>query len=322
MAEFSYSDDIAPLKGDFFGMRPLSQREGDYLMASQRNTRAEERKEEIAELNYQRAVLAFDRAREESVRQKQEADHLGQVSANLSQIANSDMSSFDKVRSINDTRVSLFADKPMLANSAMTNSLFQSALSSVQARESLDNRYLPQMQALAQLGDAEAARRMANVDGLVTEQEDAIVEIAEAQSRANQQKARSQYGAKRVQTQTADLKADISLIRKFGGETDYMPDSDGGDDDRVSVATPLVLSKDEKEQMRGIADRQLKGEKYAPLLKKYLGVNFDNDASRKNFLINALSEKAIDLFDSLYPVDSDSVTTGPSETNAGKGFFT
>ena len=95
MAEFSYSDDIAPLKGDFFGMRPLSQRESDYLMARQRNTRAEERKEEIAELNYQRAVLAFDSAREESARQKQEADYLGQVSANLSQIAKSNMSSFD-----------------------------------------------------------------------------------------------------------------------------------------------------------------------------------------------------------------------------------
>ena len=71
-----------------------------------------------------------------------------------------------------------------------------------------------------------------------------------------------------------------------------MPDSDGGDDDRVSVVTPLVLSDDEKQQMQGLAKKHLKGEKYAPLLKKYLGVNFDNDASRKNFLINALSEKA------------------------------
>lgn len=321
MAEFSYSDDIAPLKGDFFGMRPLSQRESDYLMTSQRNTRAEERKEEIAELNYQRAVLAFNSAREESARQKQEADHLGQVSANLSQIAKSNMSSFDKVRSINDTRVSLFADKPMLAKSAMTNSLFSSALSSVQAQDSQDNRYLPQIQTLAQLGDAEAAKRMANVDGLVTEQEEGMIEIAEAQARAKQQQTRSQYGAKQVQSQTAALKSAITIVRNFGDETAIMPDSDGGDDDGVSVASQLVLKNDEKQQMRGIARRQLKGPKYEKVLNTYLTFKFYDDASRKNYLINALSEKAIDLLDSVYPVDSDSSTTGPSKPNAGTGFF-
>ena len=266
-------------------------------------------------------MLAFDSAREESARQKQEADHLGQVSANLSQIAKSNMSSFDKVRSINDTRVSLFANKPMLAKSAMTNSLFSSALSSVQAQESQDNRYLPQIQTLAQLGDAEAAKRMANVDGLVTEQEEGMIEIAEAQARAKQQQTRSQYGAKRIQSQATDLKSDIALVRKFGDDTDIMPDSDGGDDDGVSVASPLVIDKDDLSQMRGIAQRHLKGPKYEQVLNKYLTFNFYDDASRKSYLINALSEKAIDLLDSLYPVDSDSATIGPSKTNAGTGFF-
>ncbi len=139
MAEFSYGDDIAPMKGEYFGMRPVSTRMSEYLFEQydrpMMQMQAERRKVQAQELAFQRAQLEFDKAKEDSRRQQEEADHLAVVAAQLSENLNSDMSNFDKMNLINQTRQDLYTSKPRLAGSQLFKGLFASATQSVTGTE-------------------------------------------------------------------------------------------------------------------------------------------------------------------------------------------
>jgi len=296
MAEFSYGDDIAPLKGDFFGMRPLSQRSRDFLLEEDRAYRAKEREAEIAELNYQRAVFTFNKAREDSRRQKEEADHLGQLSEQLAEVTNSDMPTFDKVRSINAAKMELFSRNPLLASSAPTNGLFSSALNSVSGVEAERDRYLSQIQALAQLGDVKAVKELSEADGVVTEKEKGFAKIAAAHGR----KAQAQQGSKRVQAEFTALNQDINLVRRLGDDEQAMP---SGDED-VTVGDAFTLDTDERLQQDRVAKRHLSAEEF-----KKFATAFPDPATKKNYLLGLLGQKAAGYFERMYPTGDPATPT-------------
>ena len=289
MAEFSYGDDIAPLKGDFFGMRPLSDKESSYLREDTLRLRAEERKEQAAELNYQRAVFTFNKVKEDSRRQKEEADHLGQLSAQLSEVANSDMDAFDKVRSINAAKMELFSNKPLLASSAPTNSLFSSALNSVTGTVAEQDRHIAQINVLAQMGDETGVRELSEADGIITEKEKGFAKIAAAHGR----KVQAQQGSKRIQAEFTALNQDINLVRRLGGDEEGMP---SGDKD-VTAGDVFTLDTDERLQQDRVAQKYLSPEEF-----KKFATAFPDPATKKNYLLGLLGQKAAGYFERMYPV--------------------
>tara|TARA_R110002020_G_scaffold16815_3_gene59294 strand:+ start:275 stop:1264 length:990 start_codon:yes stop_codon:yes gene_type:complete len=304
MAEFSYGDDIAPMKGEYFGMRPVSTRMSEYLYEQydrpMMQMQAERRKVQAQDLAFQRAQLEFDKAKEDSRRQQEEADHLAVVSAQLSEGLNSDMSNFDKVNLINQTRQDLYTSKPRLAGSPLFKGLFTSATQSVAGSEAQQDYYIPQMTAVSSLGDVETAERLANSDGILTEKEKGLIEVTRAHAKALSGKTGAGRADKRLNAEIDRIKSNIAIVRRLGDEVAAEPETDEEReeyDPNVQQESKLRLYKGQVQQMSGIAESHLTGK----ALEQYRDADHFHDVgSRKNYLINQLMLKEKQMLDELY----------------------
>ena len=303
MAEFSYGDDIAPMKGEYFGMRPVSTRMSEYLFEQydrpMMQMQAESRKMQAQELAFQRAQLEFDKAKEDSRRQQEEADHLAVVSSQLSENLNSDMSNFDKMNLINQTRQDLYTSKPRLAGSQLFKGLFASATQSVTGAEAQQDYYIPQMTAVSSLGDVETAERLANSDGILTEKEKGLIEVTRAHAKALSSKTGAGRADKRLNAEIDLIKSDIALVRRLGDEGAAEPQTEEERDEydpNVQAEQTLSMSKSELQEMSEIAAQHLSGK----TLDTYNTFDFYDVGSRKNHLIKQLMTKHRQMLDELY----------------------
>jgi hypothetical protein len=304
MADFSYGDDIAPMKGEYFGMRPVSTRMSEYLYEQydrpMMQMQAERRKVQAQDLAFQRAQLEFDKAKEDSRRQQEEADHLAVVSAQLSESLNSDMSNFDKVNLINQTRQDLYTSKPRLAGSPLFKGLFTSATQSVAGTEAQQDYYIPQMTAISSLGDVPAAEQLADADGIRTEKEKGLIEVTRAHAKALSGKAATTQRGKRLGADIADLKDNIAIVRRLGKAGTTKPETEEEEesfDPLEQKESKLGMTKEDVQQMSGIADTYLTGK----ALEQYNDADhFYDVGSRKNYLLDQLMAKRMQLFDELY----------------------
>jgi len=296
MAEFSYGEDIAPMKGEYFGMRPVSTHMSQYLYEQYDRPMMEMQAKDLA---FQRAQLEFDKAKEESRRQQEEADHLAVVSAQLSENLNSEMSNFDKMNLINQTRQDLYTSKPRLAGSQLFKGLFTSATQSVAGAEAQQDYYIPQMTAISSLGDVAAAEQLADADGIRTEKEKGLLQVTKAHAKALSGKAATAQKGKRLSADIDDLKDKIATVRRLGKQAGAEPETEEERDTydpNVQAAQKLVLQKSEVQQMSGIADIYLTGK----ALDTYKTFGFTDVGSRKNYLLNQLMAKRMQMFDELH----------------------
>ena len=304
MAEFSYGDDIAPMKGEYFGMRPVSTRMSEYLYEQydrpMMQMQAERRKMQAQELAFQRAQLEFDKAKEDSRRQQEEADHLAVVSSQLSENLNSEMSNFDKMNLINQTRQELYATRPRMAGSTIFNGLFSSATQSVAGAEAQQDYYIPQMTAVSSLGDVETAERLANSDGVLTEKEKGLIEVTRAHAKALSSKTGAGRVDKRLNAEIDRIKSNIAIVRRLGDHESAEPQTEEEReeyDPNVQAAQTLKLHKTHVQQMSGIARTHLTGK----ALEQYNDADHFHDVgSRKNYLIDQLMLKEKQMLDELY----------------------
>jgi len=295
---FTYADDIAPMKGDYFG-RPISTRMSQYLYEQydrpMMQMQAEGNKLRAQQLAFERAELELERVREENRRQQDEADAIARVSQDLTMGLSSDMDPTDQIGFINKTRQDTFAQSPRLAGSPLFKSLFDSATKSALGSQQQQNINVPQMQQTAGLGDVEATERLADADGVRTRTELGIIETAKSQREAN--KARAQSG--RAKAFGAELKTSLSEVKNFGSVVEARPQS-GDDEQSFQPVDKFQMTKDENQQMMGIVNKfltpedQKKYKENAAAQEEGTGGFFD-DESRKNFLINKLRDRAVDV---------------------------
>ena len=282
MADFSYGEDIAPMKGEYFGMRPVSTHMSQYLYEQydrpMMEMQAEERKVQAQELAFQRAQLEFDKAKEESHRQQEEADHLAVVSAQLSENLNSEMSNFDKLNLINQTRQDLYATRPRMAGSTIFKGLFSSATQSVTGTAAQQDYFIPQMTAAAQLGDVKITKELADDDGIRTKKEEGLIKVAEAHAN----RLTTSYATKQNQALLSALTSDIGLVEKLGGEGELTEaELESGIFDK-----PFTLNYEERLAMDAVMKRNFPEDYDA-----YAGGTYPTPADKRQWVLNRLHRK-------------------------------
>lgn len=307
MAEFSYSDDIAPMKGNYFG-RPISTHMSQYLYEEYdrplMQMLAEDRRMQAQELAFQRAQFEFEKAKEESRRQQEEADAISRVSATLSEGLNSDMDSLSKVSFINQTRQDVFTQNPRLAGSPMFNSLFNSAAQSVTGADAQKNFYTTQMNATASLGDVGATEQLADMDGIRTPKELGIIQVAKAQDKAN--RARTQTGilAKRQQAELKAVDDAIRTVRVLGSEVEPTPEQiEAGD-----YATKFRLNESERLAQDSAMRQNFTAKEY----EEYAKGTYTSPAQKKQFVLDMLMQKQRALSVGNAPTSQDDAEEGRS----------
>jgi len=223
MAEFSYADDIAPMRGDFFNTGPLSSREsqaiqkqyGPEITELQNNIakmEGERFRMRAADLAYERSMFEFDHAKEKSKREREEIEQLGGLSETLQGIVDDpNRTPFEKSQELNRMRMR----NPL--RGAATSSLFSGAFSAVdaQAKQAKPSGLL---YSLAQTGEVGITRRIAERDGVVTPEESDFISWAEQnKARAIEREKQAGIGAREKQGEAA-RKAEGSYLDKILGD--------------------------------------------------------------------------------------------------------
>ena len=306
MAEFSYGDDIAPMKGEYFGMRPISTGMSRYLYEQydkpMMEMRALDRQERSQELAFKRARFEFDKVKEDSRRQHEEADHLADVSAQLSEGLNSDMSSLDKMNFINQTRQELYATRPRMAGSTIFNGLFSSATQSVTGLAAQQDYFIPQMTATAQLGDVNITTELADDDGIRTKKEEGLIQVARATAADRKSRSEASYAAKQNQAHLSALTSDIGLVAKLGGEGELTEaELESGIFDK-----PFTLKYEERKAMDAVMKRNFSPEEY----DAYAKASYANPADKRQWVLDRLYRERMAL--------TGIVNSAPNDPNAAR----
>jgi len=220
MAEFSYADDIAPMRGDFFNTGPLSSREsqaiqkqyGPEITELQNNIakmEGERFRMRAADLAYERSMFEFDHAKEKSKREREEIEQLGGLSETLQGIVDDpNRTPFEKSQELNRMRMR----NPL--RGAATSSLFQGAFGAVdaQAKQAKPSGLL---YSLAQTGEVGITRRIAERDGVVTPEESDFISWAEQNKARTTARATAATSGEEKDALAASKKSEMSYLDKI-----------------------------------------------------------------------------------------------------------
>ena len=173
MAEFSYADDIAPMRGDFFNTGPLSSRErmslqkqyGPQITELQNNIaklEGERFRMRAADLAYERSLFELEQARAKAKRAREEIDQLGGLSETLQGIVDDpNKTPFEQSQELNRMRLRV------PPRGAATSSFFQGAFGAVDA-QAKQAKPTGLMYNVAQYGETGLALDMALKDGTIS----------------------------------------------------------------------------------------------------------------------------------------------------------
>ena len=286
MAEFSYADDIAPMRGDFFNTGPLSSRErmslqkqyGPQITELQNNIaklEGERFRMRAADLAYERSMFEFEQAKEKARRDREEIEQLSGLSETLQGIVDDpNKTPFEKSQELNRMRMRV------PPRGAATSSLFQGAFGAVDAQaKQAKPSWL--MYNVAQVGDTDLALQMAQRDGVISPEEEDLIRFSELNETRRTQKAEADRLGEQKDALAAASKSEMSYLDKI------VTDVKG-----INKTKPVTLSEDAPSDLRGAI---LEGKTEAPkvfaandieMLKSYARILYRDEPSALRAILN------------------------------------
>jgi len=223
MAEFSYTDDIAPMRGDFFNTGPLSSREsqsiqkqyGPQITELQNNIvklEGERFRMQAADLAYERSMFEFDQAKERAKREREEMSQLGNLSDSLMVVVDDpDKTPFEKSQEL--SRMKMRAGSSLKGSA--TSSLFTGAFDAVKSQAAESQKSRGMLHVVSQSGDTPHAKVIAGRDGVITPEETDYITWSEANRARLDARQKAALAGEEKGALEATRKSEMSYLDKI-----------------------------------------------------------------------------------------------------------
>jgi len=271
--EFSYSNDIAPIKGDFFNTRPLSNRESDFIrkrFGAQNDKLAEDviqlqtarTRMRSADLAYEAGLLDLEEKKEQARRRREEIAQMGTLSQELMSIVDDpEKTTFQKSQELARKQMEINAQGGLTTTAS--RSLFDGAFKSVSA-QSGQGRPSSFTSNAAQQGMVDYVTDEALADGNISPQEqsaiDYAVRVRAKNAEAAQKALKEEQGEDMARNQANQSRFLDKIATDIKGiSPSEIPESVSSDDDLIdairegSKDIPKVFSANQVGQLKAYA---------------------------------------------------------------------
>ena len=207
--EFSYSNDIAPIKGDFFNTRPLSNRESDFIrrqFGSQNDKIAADiiqlqtarNRMRAADLAYESGLLDLEEKKDRARKRREEISKLGELADGLRSITeNENTTPIQKSQELARKQMEIAAAGGL--TSTATKTLFDSAYKTVSGQEAA-GKLSPFAFNAVQQGMTSFVMREAMKDGNISAQEAAAIDYSTAVEAKNKAAASQKQSQEQIRS--------------------------------------------------------------------------------------------------------------------------
>lgn len=236
---FNISDDIAPLKGEYFarGNLTMGERMGFADTYGKRMDAEAEatikmvdalQRQRDRDLQYQMNLELLHKRREDAERERDQDARLGQLGKDLQDVINGEGSDEDKKRALAEARLtnpSAFKNPQAAGLYAAANSILSSNISAAARDDASRTNHLRYINQAADAGDADAveARALQN-DDVIDEQEQKAIDYAKkrglAAAEAKQREAYGKYFGDQLDSQKKMIDSTLNMLEKIDTPSD------------------------------------------------------------------------------------------------------